>query len=208
MENASKALIMAGGILIALLVIGLLVFFYNNLSSLKSIEQSGEELEVVTEFNKQYEVYTRNVYGSEILSLANKIADYNKNEADNKGYSPIELQITFESDASKEFFKKGTYTSTKIVNEVEKLETKVEQIGNESIRAEGTIYSRKVSQLAKMRTKDIEDLGFSEAQYKQQVTNYNTYKTLLSEIKSKTFKYAGVEYDKNTGRITLLKYKL
>lgn len=208
MENASKALIMAGGILIALLVIGLLVFFYNNLSSLKSIEQSGEELEIITEFNKQYEVYTRNIYGSEILSLANKIADYNKNEADNKGYSPIELQIVFESDASKELFKKGTYTSSKIVNEVEKLETKVEQIGNESIRAEGTIYSRKVSQLAKMRTKDIEDLGFSEAQYKQQVTNYNTYKTLLSEIKSKTFKYVGVEYDKNTGRITLLKYKL
>ena len=53
MENASKALIMAGGVLIALLVIGLLVFFYNNLSGLQSIEQSNDDVEAITEFNKK-----------------------------------------------------------------------------------------------------------------------------------------------------------
>ena len=34
MENASKALIMAGSVLIAILVIGMLVLGYRNLSSL------------------------------------------------------------------------------------------------------------------------------------------------------------------------------
>ena len=35
MENASKALIMAGSVLIAILVIGMLVLGYRNLSSLE-----------------------------------------------------------------------------------------------------------------------------------------------------------------------------
>ena len=47
MENASKALIMAGGILIALLVISLLVFFYNNVVDVQRINQSNEDVEAV-----------------------------------------------------------------------------------------------------------------------------------------------------------------
>ena len=89
MENASKALIMAGGVLIALLIIGILVVFFNNLSDWQKISQTSEEVEQITEFNKQYDVYERNVYGSELLSIANKIDDYNKRESNNKGYSKI-----------------------------------------------------------------------------------------------------------------------
>ena len=93
MENASKALIMAGGVLISLMVIGLLVLFYNNLSGMQKIKTDSETEQQATEFNKQYDVYARDVYGSEILSIANKIADYNKREADNKGYTKIELKV-------------------------------------------------------------------------------------------------------------------
>lgn len=208
MENASKALVMAGGILISMLVIGLLVFFFNNLSDLQNIRQEGEEIEEIVEFNKQYEVYLRNVYGSELLSIANKVEDYNKREADIKGYSKIELYIQIENDLDKNFFKKGTYTSSMLKTEVENLEDKIEEIGKISINSSTNArISRKISQLATMRTKDIEELGIEYSSYSTQVSEYNTYKTLLTEIKAKVFQYVSFEYDKYNGRITKMMYK-
>ena len=53
MENASKALIMAGGVLISLMVIGLLVLFYNNLSGMQKIKTDSETEQQAAEFNKQ-----------------------------------------------------------------------------------------------------------------------------------------------------------
>lgn len=207
MENASKALIMAGGVLISLLVIGLLVFFFNNLSSWQNTKLSSEEVQQATEFNKQYDVYARDVYGSEILSLANKIADYNKREAGNKGYSKIELNIEFSKDLDKDYFTKGTYNSSEIIKKVEDLETDVKNKGNVPVKSStNTNVSRKVSKLATMRTSDIQNLGFAETDYQSKVNEYNSLKTLLTEVKAKVFKYVEFDYDKNTGRITKMSY--
>lgn len=209
MENASKALIMAGGVLIALIIIGILVAFFNNLSDWQKINQSSEEVEQITEFNKQYDVYARNVYGSELLSIANKIDDYNKRESDNKGYSKIELEVQITYDMDKDFFIKNIYNAASLKTEIEKLNNKIEELGNTSIKSStNSKISRKVSQLATMRTKDTEDLGFIRTDYSEIVTKYNTYKTLLTEVKAKVFQYVDFEYNKNTGRITKMKYKL
>lgn len=209
MENASKALIMAGGVLIALIIIGILVAFFNNLSDWQKINQSSEEVEQITEFNKQYDVYARNVYGSELLSIANKIDDYNKRESNNKGYTKIELEVQITYDMDKDFFKKNIYNASSLNVEVEKLDQKIEELGNTSIKSSSNPkVSRKVSQLATMRTADIEDLGFVRTDYNELVTKYNTYKTLLTEVKAKVFQYVDFEYNKNTGRITKMKYKL
>lgn len=209
MENASKALIMAGGVLIALIIIGILVAFFNNLSDWQKINQSSEEVEQITEFNKQYDVYARNVYGSELLSIANKIDDYNKRESDNKGYSKIELEVQITYDMDKDFFIKNIYNAASLKTEIEKLNNKIEELGNTSIKSStNSKISRKVSQLATMRTKDTEDLGFIRTDYSEIVTKYNIYKTLLTEVKAKVFQYVDFEYNKNTGRITKMKYKL
>ena len=42
MENASKALIMAGSVLMAILVIGLLVFGYQSLSALEQSKENAK----------------------------------------------------------------------------------------------------------------------------------------------------------------------
>lgn len=209
MENASKALTMAGGVLIALLVISLLVLFFHNVRDLQGMEQSSEEQEQAVEFNKQYDVYARNVYGSELLSIANKIADYNKREAENKGYTKIELYVQIQNDMDTTFFKKGTYTSSALIEEIEKVENQVDEIGKKSISSStNSKVSRKISQLASMRTADIEALGILAENYKTLLTQYNTYKTLLTEVKAKVFQYVSFDYDKNNGRITKMNYKL
>lgn len=209
MENASKALIMAGSVLVALMVISLLVIFFNNIRDLQGVEQNSEKLEQTVEYNKQYDVYARNVYGSELLSIANKVVDYNKREAQNKGYAKIELYVQIPNDMDSTYFKKGTYTSASLKNEVENIEKQIEEIGKISISSStSSRVSRKVSQLASMRTRDIEELGILQEDYKTQVNQYNVYKTLLTQVKAKVFQYVNFEYDKNNGRVTKMNYKL
>jgi len=209
MENASKALIMAGGVLIAILVISLLVFFFNNIREWQKIEGSGEELEQIVEYNKQYEVYARDVYGSELLSIANKIADYNKRQAENKGYLKIELQVQFTKDMDTNFFRKGNYTSLQMKTEIENLQEEINTIGKKQIVSKkNTNVSRKISQLASMRTKDIEELGIQYEDYREDLTTYNTYKTLLTQVKETIFKFVIFDYDQTNGRITKMTYKL
>ena len=217
MENASKALIMAGGVLISLMVIGLLVLFYNNLSGMQKIKTDSETEQQATEFNKQYDVYARDVYGSEILSIANKIADYNKREADNKGYTKIELKVKLNKDIDDTYFKKGEYSSEQLKDKVKTIEKDLKEYSKrdkskghffESTKMQG--YSRTTAQLATMRTNDIEELYDEQTilQIKNDVQKYNNLKNLVTTFKEKTFKYKKFEYDNNNGRITLMNYEL
>ena len=100
MENASKALLMAGGVLLVMLVIGLLLLAWGKFSEFYSKEDDLAEIKDIAEFNLQFTNYDRNdVHGYELISLANRVADYNfrysNDEAarNNEGYSPITLII-------------------------------------------------------------------------------------------------------------------
>ena len=206
MENASKALIMAGGVLISLMVIGLLVLFYNNLSGMQKIK-----------FNKQYDVYARDVYGSEILSIANKIADYNKREADNKGYTPIDLEVTFTKGLSERYFVENKVYSAKDLYDITAnksaknpicLEEYVKQLGNKTVYSRiNSSISRQIKKIATMRTNDLQALGIEEADYKDNLAEYNQYKNLLTQMKETVFKYVKFDYDENNGRIKKMIYK-
>lgn len=76
MENASKALLIAGGVLIALVIIGALV---SNLTTVKNFQMSQlsqEEQEELIAFNEQYTKYLNQyVYGTEVITLQNKYSN-------------------------------------------------------------------------------------------------------------------------------------
>lgn len=213
MENASKALIMAGAVLIALLVISLLVFFFHSIRDIQSVNLTSEQVQQATEFNKQYDVYQRDIYGSELLSIANKIADYNQKESETKGYTKVTLEVSISEDIDNTYLKGRIYTDGEINEKIKEIEKAQTNLGNEIIEfiPDGSTrkISRKVSKLATMRTVDIEELGTpTTSNYKEKIVNYNTLKALISEIKAKKFKYVNFEYDKNTGRIQKMSYKL
>ena len=127
MENASKALTMAGSMLIAIIVISLLVVFFNKLQNLQKTELNKEEVEQAVEFNETYDVYYRDVYGSELLSIANKIKDYNLRESEISGYTEIELEVNITKDLDKELLKKGTYNSIQLVQKIKNVVNKEEK---------------------------------------------------------------------------------
>lgn len=116
MENASKALIIAGSVLIALMVIGALVLMFNNLSSYQQFSDVNVKDEQIVEFNKQFETYNRHdVRGSDLFTLCNKIVDYNrrksevgfdKDEGQAIKFQPMSITIKF---ISKDNLLKFTY---------------------------------------------------------------------------------------------------
>lgn len=73
MENASKALLMAGGILIAIITIALLVKSFTSISSFQEAKLTQKQQEEIVAFNEQYTKYLgQYVYGVEVATLKNK----------------------------------------------------------------------------------------------------------------------------------------
>ena len=67
MENASKALIIAGSVLIALMIIGALVLMFSNLTNYQNTNIDTTRTAQIAQFNSEYETYNRqDVRGSEL----------------------------------------------------------------------------------------------------------------------------------------------
>ena len=82
MENATKALIMAGGVLIAILIIGSFMLFFGDLDEYEKTKSDVVVQEQVVKFNNQYTAYDRdNLTLNEIKSLYNKIQSNNERAA-------------------------------------------------------------------------------------------------------------------------------
>ena len=119
MENASKALIMAGSILISIMVISLLVLGYNQLKSLEQTRENADATDKMAEYMRRFEQFDRTVYGSELFSLGNLQQDYNASEARvDVGYDRIEITVEIKKEiAGSEYFKTGTYTIEQLSEE-------------------------------------------------------------------------------------------
>ena len=94
MENASKALIMAGSVLLGILIIALLIFGYRNISNLEQTRENADSNDKMLEYMRNFEQYNRTLYGSELLSLANLLEDYNNTDArEDIGYDRITIIV-------------------------------------------------------------------------------------------------------------------
>lgn len=94
MENASKALIIAGGILIAILVVSLLVTGWNKLTYYNREKEEIQTVEQIINFNKEYESYNKRVVrGYELVSLENLVDDTNERYSTVNGFKRLEMYI-------------------------------------------------------------------------------------------------------------------
>ena len=83
MENATKALTIVASVLIAVVILGALLLTFNSLSSYQSTNTKNIRDAQVLEFNNQYEIFNRKeVRGSDLYSLLNKVVDYNRRKSD------------------------------------------------------------------------------------------------------------------------------
>lgn len=80
MENASKALLMAGGILTTLIIIGLLLLTFNRIGAYRQANSDSQKTTRIADFNNEFLKYIEDgkIEGSDLITLANKIIDFNK----------------------------------------------------------------------------------------------------------------------------------
>ena len=205
MENAAKALQLAGGILITLLVITALVYGYSRLSEVKQIEQDNERDEQSANFNLQYEVYNRaGVYGSEILSLANKLENYNIKQADAQGYQEVSLSITLTPPIGAQVYTNTTYDADSITQCYDTLAEKI-RTANETIKGKSISYWAGSS--SEVRTTFNDTTSPTLQQMTEKIRNYNSLVNERDDISRKTFKCTNVEYDENNRRIISMKFE-
>ena len=207
MENASKALIMAGSVLLALLIISTLVFMFGKLGDLKNSEASAEEVKKLAEYNRQIETFDRALYGSELLSLANLIDDYNKRQSDLKGYNAIILQV-YSKGIAGAIYMKDNYTRDDsykdLISDFENLQKKLNQAKNKKA------YGEKIEKLAGMKWEALRQLlmstgltieeadnilNDSNSDLNKLISEYQNLKSESTEFKNKQFTQHEYEYD-------------
>lgn len=78
MENSSKALYIAGSVLMAVLVISFLLYSFNNMGILQKAQDNIEYEEEISKFNAEYEAFDKRLmYGVDVISCINKAVSNN-----------------------------------------------------------------------------------------------------------------------------------
>ena len=89
MDNAPQALLIAGGILLAIITITALVVMFGNAAKIQKAQYSKEDLERLAKWNAEWEAYNKRfLYGAEVLTVVKK-AEQNNNE-----YSDTRYHVT------------------------------------------------------------------------------------------------------------------
>ena len=205
MENAAKALQIAAGVLISLLVISALVYGYTQLSNLKQMEEDNEGIQKATEFNLSYEVYNRSgVYGSELLSLANKIEDYNIKQAQEQGYQVVTLSVTLTPHINAQVYTSTTYDANTLTQCYDELSSKI-RTANETVKGKSISYWAGSS--SELRRTFNATTSPTLEQMTEKIRKYNALVSERDDISRLTFKCTNVQYDDNNGRILSMRFQ-
>lgn len=203
MENASKALAMAGGLLLAIIIIAVLMYVVQNTASLKKAEEDKEIAEQTTKFNMEYESYEKTLLrGTELVTLINKaIANNKKYEDSDKVYdidihfklkTPIkETIVTVEEGKKKNTEEKVTFGEAKTYKLID---------NNRSDRINADI-----SQFMNIGALNSTD-AYEIINYKD-IDNYQMVYSGFTDFKRKIFKCTKIEYSNVTGRVNLLEFE-
>lgn len=205
MENAAKALQIAGGVLISLLIIGALVYGYQQLSTLEQTREDAEGIAQAADFNGNYEVYNRSgLYGSELLSLANKMEDYNIKQAEEQGYQEISMTVTLTPPIGAQVYTATSYTAETLTQCYSNLASLI-RTANETINGKNISYWAGSS--SEVRSTFTATTNPTYDQIRQKILNYNALVGERDDISRKTFRCTNVEYDQFNGRIIKMDFE-
>ena len=224
MENASKALIMAGGILIALLVLGALLLMINNLSDYQKSNSDLVESGQLATFNEQFTQYERDdLTGTEVISLANMVYDYSRRsgKVGELDYSQ-KITLTVKIDTTKfakrisskprdiKVFTAGTYTigkdgSTDFFTLIDTYRREEEDYSLDGMK-------KLVSQIESLRTgkdtygRDVTATSiigrkYHGLDYGPELVKYLEKYQEYYSLKSATFKCNNLDYYSDTGQV-------
>ncbi len=208
MENAAKALSIAGGVLLAVMLAVLVYYVFTHWGDSQRASQEDVEIQQVEDFNKSYLSYEKVLYGSELLGLVNKMSDYNISDTVKySGYSTMDLSMKITDRTTGNLFSYGTYTLTSISNAINTVMNKTVN----SSKYKGQISDSQWEYLAKSSTSTkFNDLctelkipsSINRDQLKADAAEYYKY----VQFKRKKFKHIGTDFS-NDGRVSKMSFE-
>lgn len=233
MENASKALLMAGGVLTTLIIIGLLLLTFNRIGAYRQGNSDSQKSTEIAEFNNGFLKYIDNekIDGSDLITLANKIIDFNKKNGtlnyinyDQKMTLTVSKIETFRTkyayNASDSFFNSNTYIikDRSVRSNVSKRESSLEDkidtfngTNKQFLKRLSAIYDTSKSESDNINEIKAELKRISEAEYGSwNGTTYPTIKQIkyykeYSEFMTSKFKLVEPIY--NEGQLQSLSFE-
>ena len=175
MDNASKFIQLAGGVLLALIVITLIVIGFRNISEMQLANEKSTIEYQLGEFNKKFESYNKSVVrGYEMVSLTNMALDNNERYSEADNYKPVKIWVTLKN-------KNASLPGADGTNGLDKLEAKKTN-----------------------KTKNYYDMIRYITEWYSILDKYDKSNAdnRRNEFKGLYFECTDLAYDKNTGRIS------
>ena len=210
MENASKALLIAGGVLIAILIVSVLVVTLNIVNSNQKTREKALATEQLAEFNQKYEAYNKKALrGTDIITLMKMAIENNNNaSSDNPYYINVVIDLGSEKiedssirtvilDKDKEVISDETKRNSSSLAGTSKIELGT-WTGNVTYKPNGKVVNFFSTNSTDSVEETKENNGNTMIVYK-----YSPFTTFKNAI----FQCTNVEYN-NQGRIKELEFKL
>lgn len=212
MENAAKALIIAGGILLAIMTLTLLVYGITTTARIEQVKAESEKTEEISNFNMEYETYNKKrMYGVDVITVINKAINHNKAmNAANIGdpyYINIKLItreefkselriITYDKNTeitNEEYTQDASYLDGSWVDMKNLLNKKIEEGPHELSEIENK-FEGSLNDITKIK----DDLNTKKT--------YTVY-SVLTNFKKAIFECKETHYDPQTGRIDSMTFE-
>ena len=227
MENASKALIMAGSVLLGILIIALLIFGYRNISNLEQTRENADSNDKMLEYMRNFEQYNRTLYGSELLSLANLLEDYNNTDArEDIGYDRITIIVKINKGiVGSTYFTAGEHnledlaqSKAEIEGYIEQYEENQREYNNRSVKYYSQRSNREIAidfgmdPPSNMLDYDIATIYLEEdsttAQLLEDIQDYTNINSIYTEFRTgKRFNCTKVGYNDYNGRLNYMYFE-
>lgn len=96
MENITKALLIAAAILIIVMLLSAVMVFWDEMAIYFSANYDSKMLKQLVEENKKFANYNQQkIRGNELVSVMNRIVDYNNYQSEIVGFEPVGITIDF-----------------------------------------------------------------------------------------------------------------
>ncbi len=194
MENASKALLIAGGVLLAVIILSVMIYSYVHMQSLERAKAEVLRAEELAAFNREFESYNKkNMYGTDIISVVNKANSYNKKYDMDLITIYIKINENMDTIVYQYEFKNGEWES-RIISDDSVLEPK--SYTNKTINS-NNIFNQEE------KWNERYELVFDES---GRLKSYQTMTTAFSLLKRSSFLCESITYNQISGQIESMSF--
>lgn len=208
MENASNALLMAGGMLLAIIVITILVITYNGIVGFENSKIEQQTIQKVTEFNEPLMSYNKKVmYGTDLISVLNLALNNNKkyNVTTNNEEYYVDISFTLINDLSNITELYSLDTQSGVYNKsIESTNKVIDGNRTYKISVDKEIIVNKI--INKLSEKEQTTLIDPRDKVNGILMRYKIVSNSVYDLKRKTFTCTNVEKD-SEGKIKLMEFK-